>query len=225
MSRDKDGQPLIPIDENSLRALADLANDDIEGVRIGVARLAALIYRNYFSCLYDAILILIYVSGDILRHKRLVPTILLELVHHLSQDASHEVQSYVADMSITESANRSDTPPPESKRAKERVMQAALFSRPPMVSKYSSQSWQGGGSRTSSGVGSGSPGTKWTTPTATPAPGQGSGLASSTASGGSSRAASSPVLATAASGYSATTFGPAVRDQTTSANERVLVPG
>jgi len=37
---------LTPLRDNSLRMVAKLVNDEIEGVRIGVARFTALIYRN-----------------------------------------------------------------------------------------------------------------------------------------------------------------------------------
>jgi len=42
---------LTPLRDNSLRMVAKLVNDEIEGVRIGVARFTALIYRNcVFHC-------------------------------------------------------------------------------------------------------------------------------------------------------------------------------
>ncbi len=39
---------LTPLRDNSLRVVAKLVNDEIEGVRIGVARFTALVYRNCF---------------------------------------------------------------------------------------------------------------------------------------------------------------------------------
>lgn len=62
----------------------------------------------------------------------LVPRLIFEMLHLLSQDASQEVRSYVAQMPIEESAKRVDTPPPESKLVKNKMAQAALFSRPPI---------------------------------------------------------------------------------------------
>ena len=40
----KDGKPLISCNDDFLRSVANFANDAIEGVRIGVSRLAALVH-------------------------------------------------------------------------------------------------------------------------------------------------------------------------------------
>jgi len=60
------------------------------------------------------------------------PRLIFEMLHHLSQDASREVRSYVAQMPIEESAKRVGTPPPENKLVRDKMAQAALFSRPPI---------------------------------------------------------------------------------------------
>ncbi|KAF9532281.1 armadillo-type protein [Crepidotus variabilis] len=132
LSVDQNGQSLIPLDDASVRPVADLASDEIEGVRIGVARFTALMYRN------------------LLRHSGRVPKILLDLVKQLKQDASREVRSYVDEVTITESARRGDTPPPERTKEKERKAQVALFSRPPMLgfaTSDRSSSYSGAGSQ------------------------------------------------------------------------------
>lgn len=74
----------------------------------------------------------IFVTGNMLRHSTPVPRLVFEMLHLLSQDASQEVRSYVAQMQIEESAKRVDTPPPESNLVKNKIAQAALFSRPPI---------------------------------------------------------------------------------------------
>lgn len=44
LSAGKDGEPLVALDNEYFRSVTDLVDDDIEGVRIGVARFAGLIY-------------------------------------------------------------------------------------------------------------------------------------------------------------------------------------
>ena len=60
LSFDKEGHALLLLDGSSLRAVAKLADDDIEGVRIGVARFAALIYRKFFKIFF----VFLYSSSD-----------------------------------------------------------------------------------------------------------------------------------------------------------------
>jgi len=60
------------------------------------------------------------------------PRLIFEMLHLLSQDASREVRSYVAQMPIEESAKRVGTPPRENKLVRDKMAQAALFSRPPI---------------------------------------------------------------------------------------------
>lgn len=44
LSTGKDNEPLVALNNDFFRFVTDLANDDIEGVRIGVARFAGLVY-------------------------------------------------------------------------------------------------------------------------------------------------------------------------------------
>ena len=44
LSADKDNEPLVALDHDFFRSVTDLADDDIEGVRIGVARFVGLVY-------------------------------------------------------------------------------------------------------------------------------------------------------------------------------------
>jgi len=113
-SLDRGGHALSPLDDATLQTLRTLIHDGIEGVRIGVARFVALVYRN------------------LLRHAKPVPSALLELLLQLSRDTSSEVRSFAARASLEESAKKPDTPPPENRRGKERLEQISLFSRPPI---------------------------------------------------------------------------------------------
>ena len=44
LSADKNNDPLVVLDNDFFRSVTDLADDDIEGVRIGVARFVGLVY-------------------------------------------------------------------------------------------------------------------------------------------------------------------------------------
>ncbi|KAJ3500117.1 hypothetical protein NLJ89_g9932 [Agrocybe chaxingu] len=68
------GHSLVSLDDDIICSVANLANDDIEGVRIRVARLAALVYRI------------------LLRQSHPISTPLDELIRTLSQDVSHGVR-------------------------------------------------------------------------------------------------------------------------------------
>ncbi|KAF8201663.1 armadillo-type protein [Pholiota molesta] len=116
LATDKKGQPLISCDDDFLRSVADLANDAIEGVRIGISRFAALAHGVKFRSSFRAI-----------------PSILHDLVQQLSQDSSHEVRSYVAELSLRYKAGDSDASLASSTGSRKRLIQLATFSRPPPV--------------------------------------------------------------------------------------------
>jgi hypothetical protein len=136
-SLDKEGHALSPLDDATLQIFGALINDGIEGVRIGVARFVALVYRNRvsFFSVYKAF------SHEVLLQEtycdmRACAKRTIELLLRLSRDTSSEVRSFAARASLEESAKRADTPPPENKRRKERLEQVALFSRPPISSVH-----------------------------------------------------------------------------------------
>ncbi|KAF8163204.1 armadillo-type protein [Crassisporium funariophilum] len=110
----KDGEPSVILDDDLLLSVSDLAKDEIEGVRIGVARFAGAVY------------------GNLLRHSRSIPSVLDNLVRSLSQDSSHEVQSYISHLSFGVPAGDSDASlGKNSSRSRRRLLQIATFSRPP----------------------------------------------------------------------------------------------
>ncbi|KAF9564431.1 ARM repeat-containing protein [Agrocybe pediades] len=122
LSLDANGQPIVLHDEQFLGSVANLAEDKIEGVRIGVARFAASLY------------------GALSHEERPIPTLLDELVQKLLRDASHGVQSYVLDLSpggtpmaIDQSSvsSASSTSTTASRRSRNHASQLATFSRPP----------------------------------------------------------------------------------------------
>ncbi|KIM49226.1 hypothetical protein M413DRAFT_21488 [Hebeloma cylindrosporum] len=112
---DGNGRPVISLaDDDFLSVVASLADDTIEGVRIGVARFAAAIYSN------------------LVRQSHAIPSILTDLVHRLSQDSSHEVQSYVVHLKPRRrSVPESDGSPTNARRSAKRLSQLSTFSRPP----------------------------------------------------------------------------------------------
>jgi serine/threonine-protein phosphatase 4 regulatory subunit 1 len=115
---DGNGQPVISYDDDDefLRAVASLADDTVEGVRIGVARFAATIHSN------------------LVRQSHAIPDIISDLVHRLSQDSSHEVQSYVLDLTLRpRSVTESDGSSVNARRSRLRPCQLAIFSRPPQA--------------------------------------------------------------------------------------------
>jgi len=131
MAMDKKGQPLISCDDDFLRSVADLANDAIVGVRIGISRFAALAHENF------------------LHHSRAIPSILHDLVQQLSQDSSHEVRSYVAELSLRYMAGDSDVSLASNTGSRKRLIQLATFSRPPPVPSRPSLSPSGSTQRPS----------------------------------------------------------------------------
>ena len=54
LSADKNNESLVALDNDFFRSVADLADDDIEGVRIGVARFVGLVYgtSTYISLMF-----------------------------------------------------------------------------------------------------------------------------------------------------------------------------
>ncbi|KAF8902036.1 hypothetical protein CPB84DRAFT_887003 [Gymnopilus junonius] len=114
LSVDKGGQLFVSRDESSLRSVADLANDSTEGVRIGVARFAGLVLRT------------------LLRDSHPIPTILRNLVRHLSEDSSHEVQAYVAGLSVGLAVEDNILSLASLRLPRKSVIQTATFSRPPL---------------------------------------------------------------------------------------------
>ncbi|KAF9483896.1 ARM repeat-containing protein, partial [Pholiota conissans] len=120
LATEKNGQPLISCDDDLLRSVADLANDAIEGVRIGISRFAALAHENFHH------------------QSRAVPSILHDLVQQLSQDSSHEVRSYIAELSLRYKAGDNDVSLASSRGSRKRLMQLATFSRPPPAPSPSS---------------------------------------------------------------------------------------
>ena len=44
LSADRNNKPLVALDNDFFRSVTDLVDDDIEGVRIGVARFVGLVY-------------------------------------------------------------------------------------------------------------------------------------------------------------------------------------
>jgi len=52
LSVTKDNEPLVPLDNDFFQSVTDLADDDIDGVRIGLARFVGLVYgisTSHFS--------------------------------------------------------------------------------------------------------------------------------------------------------------------------------
>lgn len=109
LSTGEDNQPLIGSDNDFFRSVTDLADDDIEGVRIGVARFVGLVY------------------GNLLRRSCSIPSTLLDLIHKLSQDPSHDVQSYVHVSPVSDK----DSSLANSTQSPKRRLRISTFSRPP----------------------------------------------------------------------------------------------
>ena len=57
LSADKDNKPLVTLNNDFFRSVTDLADDDIEGVRIGVARFVGLIYGICFYLHFSNVLL------------------------------------------------------------------------------------------------------------------------------------------------------------------------
>jgi serine/threonine-protein phosphatase 4 regulatory subunit 1 len=106
----KDNEPLVALDNDFFRSVTDLADDDIEGVRIGVARFVGLVY------------------GNLLRHSHTIPSELLDLIHRLSQDPCQRVQSYVH---VVDLKPDSDDALANSRDSRKRRLRISTFSRPP----------------------------------------------------------------------------------------------
>lgn len=121
------------LDDATLQIFSTLMNDRIEGVRIGVARFVALVYRK--CPLSHSRYVTLLLTGNLLRDAASVPGALLELLERLSRDDSAEVRSFAVRATLEESAKRPGTPPPEDKRGREKLEQVGLFSRPPIHGK------------------------------------------------------------------------------------------
>lgn len=89
-------------------------------------------------------------TENFLHHSRAVPSILHDLVRQLSQDSSHEVRSYVAELSLRYKAGDSDVSLASSTGSRKRLIQLATFSRPPPVPSLPSLSPSGSTQRPSS---------------------------------------------------------------------------
>jgi serine/threonine-protein phosphatase 4 regulatory subunit 1 len=120
---------LVALDNDFFRSVTDLADDDIEGVRIGVARFVGLVYgistciSPTFSCQIRVIL------GKLLCHSQSIPSELLDLVHRLSQDPCHGVQSYIVHAVNLSPDN--DASLANSRESRRRRLRISTFSRPP----------------------------------------------------------------------------------------------
>ena len=132
---DGNGRPVIShVDDDFLSVVANLADDTIEGVRIGVARFAAAIHGTSVFWLSILIIKSSYrgITGNLVRQSRAIPSIITDLVHRLSQDSSHEVQSYIMDLtSRRRSVTESDNSPTIARCSRKRLTQLSTFSRPP----------------------------------------------------------------------------------------------
>ena len=123
----KDNEPLVALDNDFFRSVTDLADDDIEGVRIGVARFVGLVYgistciASNFLCQKPIHVIL----GNLRRHSLCIPSELLDLIHRLSQDPCQGVQSYVH-LSPDNDASLANIR--DSRKSRLRI---SIFSRPP----------------------------------------------------------------------------------------------
>ncbi|KAF8636603.1 hypothetical protein AX17_003413 [Amanita inopinata Kibby_2008] len=95
------------VDDISLDTLAKLANDSVEGVRIGMARLVGIMCDRFMEGAVP-------ISGT-----------LLKIVQRLSRDNSHDVQSYVPDLSEFNHIHQ------HAPNIKKRISDVYTFSRPP----------------------------------------------------------------------------------------------
>jgi len=109
LSADKNNKPLVALDNDFFRSVTDLAGDDIEGVRIGVARFVGLVY------------------GNLLRRSHTIPSELLDLIHLLSKDPCHGVQSYL----YVDNLSDNDPSLANYREARKRRLRISTFSRPP----------------------------------------------------------------------------------------------
>lgn len=135
---DRNGRPVIShVDDDFLSVVANLADDTIEGVRIGVARFAAAIHSK--SCSFWLSIMIVKssyceITGNLIRQSHAIPRIITDLVHRLSQDSSHEVQSYVVDLTRRRrSVTENDDSPTNAKSSRRRLTQLSTFSRPPQA--------------------------------------------------------------------------------------------
>ncbi|KAJ7632513.1 armadillo-type protein [Roridomyces roridus] len=107
-------QSLVTSDDELWSAVSSLADDTVIGVRIGIARLVRVASERFQSSNQR-------VSGS-----------LLDVIRHLSLDASHDVRSYVRDsLSSTPQASSSATPAEVIQTQIPRRSRFATFSRPP----------------------------------------------------------------------------------------------
>jgi hypothetical protein len=123
LSADKNNEPLVALDNDFFRSLTNLADDDIEGVRIGLARLVGLVYgiSTYISLMFSSQSQL----GNLLRRSHSIPGELLDLIHRLSQDPCHGVQSYL------HLSSDSDLSLANTRETRKRRLRISTFSRPP----------------------------------------------------------------------------------------------
>ncbi|KAH9484240.1 Serine/threonine-protein phosphatase 4 regulatory subunit 1 [Psilocybe cubensis] len=117
LTTNQKGELLVSSDAGILDSVANLARDQIEGVRIGAARFAAVTH------------------AALLRHGHTIPRMLEQLVDVLLQDTSHEVRSYVAGLSSGIPPGRehhnSGSTASRGRSVRGRLAQLATFSRPP----------------------------------------------------------------------------------------------
>lgn len=133
---DGNGRPVISrVDDAFLSVVANLADDTIEGVRIGVARFAAAVHSK--SCAFWLSIVIIKslyreITDNLVRQSHAIPSVITDLVHRLSQDSSHEVQSYIMDLTPRRrSVTESDNSPTIARYSRKRLTQLSTFSRPP----------------------------------------------------------------------------------------------
>ncbi|RDB20973.1 Serine/threonine-protein phosphatase 4 regulatory subunit 1 [Hypsizygus marmoreus] len=114
-----DGSPTIPLDTDFWMSIADLTDDTVVGVRIGLARLVGFLYDR-----------------SLLESEPPVSGILLSLIQRLSRDPSHEVQSYIPDPfrihlhdNVTHTNER--PMPATSDLSRKYATNLSTFSRPP----------------------------------------------------------------------------------------------
>lgn len=95
------------INDDYLNAIEKLANDDVDGVRIGIARLVGVICEK------------------LARNAIPITGTLLTLMRRLSHDNSHDVRAYIPDLSKIRQSPKHTTP------GKVRTHDVYTFSRPP----------------------------------------------------------------------------------------------
>lgn len=90
------GLPVITLDDDFWSSVSILAHDAVVGVRIGVARLLGFISGSNFMkhlTQHNAQ----NLPGRLHSNSQPISSVLWDLIHHLSQDESYEVRSYIPD--------------------------------------------------------------------------------------------------------------------------------